>query len=171
MPIKLHLLQLEQLKSLRAGSSQVDGYFVTPGTFSERDTVDFAIDKVKQGLSPVWHSLYLFVEEHERRAVGSGGFHDSPCNGRVELGYEVAESYRSKGVATDAVRLLVKAAFECPTVVEVFAQSAIGNAASRRVLEKVGFRHIGRDDVRIHGLCDRWLLRRSVGAVVPPESP
>jgi hypothetical protein len=40
-----------------------------------------------------------------------------------------------------------------------YAETAVGNIASRRILEKVGFRHIGLHESEDDGLVDGWLLR------------
>lgn len=63
---------------------------------------------------------------------------------RGELGYVVAWKWWGKGVATAAVRLATEAALaETEGLERVEALVEVGNQASQRVLEKVGFRREG----------------------------
>jgi RimJ/RimL family protein N-acetyltransferase len=58
----------------------------------------------------------------------------------AEIGYWVGESYWGKGIATEAIRLLVKKIREqSPLIVRVYAEVFDYNKASMRILEKNGF--------------------------------
>jgi len=81
-------------------------------------------------------------------------------DGRVEIGYGVAEQFRGRGFATAAVRKRGRLALAAPGVVEVYAETAVGNASSRRIVEKAGFLHIGRSETKDDGIVDQWLLFR-----------
>ena len=63
---------------------------------------------------------------------------------RLTLGYALAPEVWGKGYATEAVIALVEAAFTLTSVVEIDASVRVENPASRRVLEKAGFAHVGR---------------------------
>lgn len=58
----------------------------------------------------------FFVVEEPRTLVGWGGFKGPPSDGVVELGYAVAPAWEGRGVATVAVRELVREAFAAPAV-------------------------------------------------------
>jgi ribosomal-protein-alanine N-acetyltransferase len=61
-----------------------------------------------------------------------------------ELSYQVyAKEQRGKGVATEAVQLLVRYLFENKRVNRIRLVIDPGNAASRRLADKCGFRHEG----------------------------
>jgi [ribosomal protein S5]-alanine N-acetyltransferase len=64
-------------------------------------------------------------------------------DGVVEIGYEIAESRRGRGLATLAVRAMVAEAFADPRVGAVIAHTLAERNASNRVLEKCGFRFDG----------------------------
>jgi GNAT acetyltransferase-like protein len=66
-----------------------------------------------------------------------------PRDGVVELGYEIAESRRERGLATAAVRAMVAEAFGDDGVEAVIAHTLAERNASNRVFEKVGFRFDG----------------------------
>ena len=62
-----------------------------------------------------------------------------------ELSYQVyASEHRGKGVATEAVQLLVRYLFETKRVNRIRLVIHPDNVASRRLAEKCGFRHEGR---------------------------
>ena len=58
----------------------------------------------------------------------------------AELGYYVGEPYWGRGLATGAVRAACEYVFGHSDIVRIFAEPFAANAASRRVLEKSGFR-------------------------------
>ena len=60
----------------------------------------------------------------------------------VELGYRLRNSAWGKGYATEGSRALVDKAFAELGVERIYAETMAVNTASRRVLEKAGFRHL-----------------------------
>ena len=85
----------------------------------------------------------LFVTDEPPELVGWGGFKGPPHDGAVELGYEIAESRRERGLATAAVRAMVAEAFRDEGVEAVIAHTLPERNASNRVLAKVGFEFDG----------------------------
>lgn len=63
--------------------------------------------------------------------------------GQAELGYWLAEPYWGKGIMTRAVERICREAFSRFRISRIFAVPYTHNAASRRVLEKAGFRFGG----------------------------
>ncbi len=61
----------------------------------------------------------------------------------VNLGYWMGEAHAGKGLMTEAVGLVVPFAFETLGLHRIHAAFLPGNAASRRVLEKNGFKEEG----------------------------
>ncbi len=57
----------------------------------------------------------------------------------AEIGYWLSESFRGRGIVTDAVRALVPVAFAAFDIVRLEARIFSNNPASMRVLEKCGF--------------------------------
>jgi len=57
-----------------------------------------------------------------------------------EIGYFISESFWGKGVATKAIKAATSYAFKDFDIVRVYAEPFSDNAASRRVLEKAGFK-------------------------------
>lgn len=81
----------------------------------------------------------------------------------ASLGYWVGAPHQGRGFTTDAVRAVVAFAFEDLGLHRVEAAVRPNNPASRRVLEKAGFRHEGlaRAYLKINGAwCDHLLFAR-----------
>ncbi len=68
---------------------------------------------------------------------GTKGWVDA--EGRVEIGYGVAAPFRGHGYGLEAVDALVTWLREQPDARRVTAEVEVGNVASRRVLERLGF--------------------------------
>jgi [ribosomal protein S5]-alanine N-acetyltransferase len=64
-------------------------------------------------------------------------------NKNANVGYWVAESKRGKGIGTGAVRLAVKFGFNKLGLKRIYAIVTEDNIASRKVLEKAGFKKEG----------------------------
>src|SRR5215211_3257994 len=58
----------------------------------------------------------LFVIEEPPTLVGWGGFKGPPRDGVIELGYAIAPAWRGRGLATAAVRELLREGFGAPGV-------------------------------------------------------
>jgi len=88
--------------------------------------------------------------------IGMGGFAGPPENGMVEIAYAVDEACRGKGYATEIAQALVEYAFASDKVNVVCAHTLPDGVASKRVLAKCGFRHVGEIDHPEDGLIWRF---------------
>jgi RimJ/RimL family protein N-acetyltransferase len=85
--------------------------------------------------------------------------------GDIEIGYYLKRSAWGRGYATEASSRLLDFAFEEGGLLEVVATFDKRNLASRRVLEKAGFkdhgtmRCYGSDGVNFRITRDEWLQR------------
>ena len=61
----------------------------------------------------------------------------------AELGYYIAEEYWGKGIMAEAVKQICEYVFEKSDIIRIYAEPFAYNAASCRVLEKVGFQYEG----------------------------
>jgi [ribosomal protein S5]-alanine N-acetyltransferase len=75
------------------------------------------------------------------QTAGSIGIHPQQDISRrnAELGYWIAEPFWGKGVATQAVKLVIPVGFSLPGITRLYARPFSHNPASQRVLEKNGF--------------------------------
>lgn len=87
-----------------------------------------------------WYWVLDDPEETGRTLVGSGGTGSAfGAPGTVLIGYSVLEGFRSRGIATEAVRGMIPAVFSDPLISRVLATTFPEFGASIRVLEKTGF--------------------------------
>jgi len=134
------------------GCAVADGWAVFPGA------VRRTCDAVAADPGSVRWGTRFFVVGEPRTLVGWGGFKGPPLDGTVELGYAVAPGWEGRGVASAAVRELLREAWAAPEVLAVLAHTLAGPGASVRVLEKTGFVH---DDAAEHDeLGTLWRFRR-----------
>ena len=89
-----------------------------------------------------WYAVWM-MELKDGTHIGELCFKGLSEDGTAELGYGVAEEYRNRGYAAEAVSALVDWAFRQPGVVGITAETEASNTASRRVLEKTGFAPTG----------------------------
>jgi [ribosomal protein S5]-alanine N-acetyltransferase len=82
---------------------------------------------------------YQVVERTSGAVIGGIGFFGPPEDGVAEIGYGIVPSRQGAGFATEAVVILVSAAWEQDALEVVVAETDADNVASQRVLEKVGF--------------------------------
>jgi RimJ/RimL family protein N-acetyltransferase len=76
--------------------------------------------------------------------VGALGAHwVSQPNGTMELGYSIAEPYWGRGLVAEAVRAIVGYVLTEYAVERLQARVILGNDASERVLQKLGFTREG----------------------------
>jgi [ribosomal protein S5]-alanine N-acetyltransferase len=117
------------------GHDVVAGWATFPGALqSTRDAL------VADPSSSAWGARF-FVAGDPPELVGWGGFKGPPEDGVVELGYEIAEARRGRGLATAATRAMLAEAFADARVRTVIAHTLPERNASNRVLEKAGFRY------------------------------
>jgi RimJ/RimL family protein N-acetyltransferase len=90
---------------------------------------------------------------------------------RAEIGFWLAPDQWNKGLMTEAAHEVVRCAFQTIGLHKVIGRCLAANDASRRVIEKLGFRCVGRleDDVWRDG---RWhsLLRYELTAAEWPDT-
>ena len=99
----------------------------------------------------------LIVHEEDRTLIGETGFHGPPDrSGTVEVGYSIVPDYRGRGFAFEATRALIDEALARPEVCRITAACHDDNAASLKVLEKLGMHFVGATGDTL-----RFELRRS----------
>jgi ribosomal-protein-alanine N-acetyltransferase len=92
--------------------------------------------------------------------VGIGSFKGPPAGGVVEIAYAILPQHQGRGYATAAARAMVDYAFRSEEVRMVIAHTLPDGAASQRVLQKAGFRHVGEVVDPEDGLVWRFEIQR-----------
>ncbi|MFI5930238.1 GNAT family N-acetyltransferase [Micromonospora sp. NPDC051543] len=95
----------------------------------------------------------LIVDAATGEPAGSCGLsYTDVAAGEASVGYALLPQWRGRGYATRALRLLVDWAFGPVGVARLIAGTVPENAASHRVLERVGFQREGLQRGRLPGL-------------------
>jgi RimJ/RimL family protein N-acetyltransferase len=113
----------------------------------------FAILHIDSGAAAVLRTVWLVTRHADGQILGDIGTHGPPdSEGCVEIGYSLAPSARGKSIGTAAVAALVGRLTAVPQIRRLTAVTSAHNAASRRLLERQGFRITGTlpdtDEVR-----------------------
>jgi [ribosomal protein S5]-alanine N-acetyltransferase len=104
---------------------------------------------------------YLPVLKAENTLVGSCGYMGPPDeNGMVEIGYEVAQDYRKRGIATQMAMALIDNALQHPNILVVQAHTLAEDNASVKILKKCGMVFVEELESPEDGLVWKWILRK-----------
>ena len=109
---------------------------------------DFAtiLPRIARGIertSPETEPTRLIIHSAVRTLIGETGFHGPPDgSGTVEVGYSIVLTYRGRGFASEATRVLIERAFERSGIRRITARCLNDNVASLKILEKLGMRHV-----------------------------
>lgn len=99
----------------------------------------------------LWGDRVMIARTGPRLVVGSVVFHGAPDDGVVEVAYGVEEAFQRQGYATEGTLASVEWALAQPGVHAVRATTPIWHTASKRVLERCGFRLAGTRDAELLG--------------------
>ena len=105
-----------------------------------------------------WPIFLLETGDH----VGCGGLQPYRMDEQIyELGFHLHRAYWGRGLAEEAARAVIGYAFESLGLETLFAGHHPENAASRKVLQKLGFQYTGEDVYPLSGVMEpTYLLRR-----------
>lgn len=121
--------------------------------YPHADTLDGLRMYVEHG-GPDDGGWFVTLAEDGRVVGDCGTLGWTDEKGRVEIGYGLAAPFRGRGLGTEAVRVLADWVAAQPGVRTVTASVEVGNEASRRLLERLGFVLVGEEE-------RHWQLERS----------
>ncbi len=112
------------------------------GPSSPEDMHDFALNARRQwAMGPSRHASFAIIERASDRQIGGCSWRPNPADPeKGDIGYALAPAWHGRGYGTEAIGALVDFAFGERRARRVTADVFTGNAASRRLLEKLGFR-------------------------------
>ena len=84
---------------------------------------------------------WFFIEKKDGNKIGVISYF--AVRKLLEIGYALIPSERGKGYCTETVKIMVDYLFLSKEIVRIQARTEVRNAASQRVLEKVGFKKEG----------------------------
>jgi aminoglycoside 6'-N-acetyltransferase len=113
------------------------------------DYTDAAADSflAEMTTAPVWRpgEWFQVAVEHDGTLIGDVAFWLDPDGSEVEIGYSLHPDHQGHGFASEAVAALIRAVRE-QGVRSVVAGCDLDNAASARLLERLGFAFTGVED-------------------------
>lgn len=119
--------------------------FTDTGPFSDVDDAQEVIDWIsrifeqRRGLR--WA---LALADNEEQMIGTCGYnHWDPSNNSGGIGYDLAKDHWGKGLMTEALQPVIRFGFERMGLNRIEADVTVGNDASARVLQKLGFTEEG----------------------------
>ena len=134
-------------------ASDVDDLFVV---HSDADTMRFVRHGRPETRAETASLVDRYITEHAAtgytrwrladlgdRLVGRAGF--GPHRDGRELGFTIRRGLWRQGLATEIGAALVSWHLTCAAGRPLYAYVAVDNAASRRVVEKIGLEYLGRD--------------------------
>ena len=124
-----------------------------PFPYTAKDGEDFiseAIIDFKEGRS------IRYAIEDRKTGRHLGGIRVFSVTEETEIGYWTSPAFWGRGLGTELLHAVVKVGFDTKVIRRFIAQTAADNAPSRRILEKVGFKHQGAVPAQYNrdGHCD-----------------
>ena len=137
--MEISLLPLTRDIAGRITEMELAGFPIAPDFPSDGDLV-IAGFVASGDISPVTEGWPWgpWLIEAGGLVVGSAGFKGEPTDGLTEIGYDVCESHRRRGIATSAVSRLVDIARE-EKISGLTAETDTDNHASHAVLRNCNF--------------------------------
>ncbi|MHB8133931.1 MAG: GNAT family N-acetyltransferase [Anaerolineaceae bacterium] len=95
---------------------------------------------------------WVLINKLENNKMGTCGFHlwDREKN-QVEIGFELMQQYNGKGYMTEAVEAIIEFARIKMKVNKIIAIVFVDNAKCKRLLEKLGFINVGKEECIFRG--------------------
>jgi RimJ/RimL family protein N-acetyltransferase len=133
----------------RAGQDvQTQRWVPVPVPYERSHAVEFVASRPQQWSAEDGEMTFAVTDAADGGLLGMVGLHAQDATMR-EIGYWTAPWARSRGVMTRAVRLVCRFGFEVLGLERIEWWAIVGNQASWRVAEKVGFRHEGTCRARL----------------------
>jgi RimJ/RimL family protein N-acetyltransferase len=137
----INLLSLEHAEAIQrlAADPAIAATTRMPHPYPENGARNFItrqLQEREQGLS------YVFVIQDHDQIVGACGLDGIENREARELGFWVGKPFWGRGYATFGVKMVLEFAFRELRLERIPAYALESNAASRRVLEKSGFRFL-----------------------------
>ncbi|MBR6753406.1 MAG: GNAT family N-acetyltransferase [Clostridia bacterium] len=99
-----------------------------------RDTIEFLMGVYETGDGPLVHPVLL------KDGTNIGYVQLVPLEEGFEVGYHIGKNYTGRGYATEALAAFLAEMMEKKQLEKVFGICVSENAASKKVMEKCGFR-------------------------------
>ncbi|MGB3641484.1 MAG: GNAT family N-acetyltransferase [Rivularia sp. (in: cyanobacteria)] len=123
------------------------------------------IERRKQGFESGCGIRWGIARKEDNYIIGSCGFTWIQEFNAAEIGYELASRFWQQGIMSEALNAILKYAFERKGLEFIIAEIMLENVASRKLLQKLGFR--SQEVLEKHGFwkgkyhdLERFILNR-----------
>ncbi|WP_323741899.1 GNAT family N-acetyltransferase [Salinibacillus xinjiangensis] len=115
-----------------------------------KQLLPYKIDRFQQFPEEMeWEGI--IIHRDSQTIMGDMGFKGGPnSEGVMDLGYSIVTSYQGKGYATEMAKAMVEWGLRQPRVNRITASCDESNLPSIRVLEKAGFKRVGKEEQEIY---------------------
>jgi RimJ/RimL family protein N-acetyltransferase len=86
-------------------------------------------------------AVFGIFDKADTEQLGGTGLHNRIGKDAREIGYWINVKHVKRGYATEAVKALIRVAFEIEQLSRLEIRCAPGNLASRQIPQRLGFRH------------------------------
>ena len=118
---------------------------------AELETVPKILKNLERVNEPSGFESWMIIVRPEMKIIGSTGFKGVPNEeGSIDIGYGIISQEQKKGYAIEAVTALANWALAKNEVNNITARCLLTNSSSARLLEKMKFIEISRDDEMIY---------------------
>ncbi len=153
------------LEQALAGNEALASYLKVkvPAQWTEfgATALSYALEKLKESDAAKNWWTYFPIHKQDNSLIGTCGYKGPPNDdGEVEIGYEIAELYRNKGLATELTKALVDYAFRLADLTSVQAHTLGEVNASTKVLTKCGFQKTEVIEDDENGTIWKWEIKR-----------
>lgn len=121
-----------------ANNKKISDYVLNiPYPYNEPDAV-FRISYVVQGFKKKERYVFSIIHKERGELIGEIGLHLPENNKVAQLGYWIGEPFWNQGIATEAIKAVLKFGFDKLELDRIFASVHVDNEASAKVLTKNG---------------------------------
>jgi ribosomal-protein-alanine N-acetyltransferase len=120
-------------------------------TFTHLDEAVGIVEQRAKGFETGRGIRWGIAHKPSNYLIGSCGFTWNKESNAAEVGYELASQFWRRGIMSEALRAILNYGFEVKGMQFVTAEIMPDNIASRRLLEKLGFKSQGI--LRERGFC------------------
>lgn len=110
-----------------------------PNPYTTKDAEEY-VSKTKGYWETKKEAQFGIEDKESKKVVGMIGLMDLDFESKhAEIGYWLGKEHWGKGLASEALKMIVKYAFEDLKLKKVFAKVAARNVSSNKLLERNGF--------------------------------
>lgn len=107
--------------------------------YSTADAEHYILERIRPQYERLGYANYTLVRKSDGAKMGCCGLYDRQGLEGVDLGFGLLPAYEGQGYAREAAQRLIEAAFKEIGLPELTAITTEANAASRKLLERLGF--------------------------------